>query len=563
MKISIFFILFIILAICISAQTTTFNINFNTNLGTFKTFDGVNSKFLNSTDSGYHDIKIKEIRTHAFSEADYWFYTNGFVNLTTHYADTATYNSSFNPQLQSSYNFSSGVDSLISNLINNGYIPYFRLGVGWPNFADTICFPCIPLSPPADNGDTTFHTFAAICKKTVEHFTKGWGADTGYFYNIPEWEVWNEPDGVFWKGNELQFYKLYQEVTDSIKSIDTTIKVGTCGLTKNGIINQDTLYFKSLLKYCKNNSVPVDFYSWHLYKRYNPYSVKSSANYVRTTLNSEGFFNTKSHISEINAELDGTSVYDTSAKGSAYVASLLMTCQESPVDKLFWFAGNGLGPLANPDISGVADLTWKGVGMKSHNTLVFETPVKLYTTGNLVVPNLPVDTTNVMIIAGKDSIKNQADILISNLNSNFTNFIVTINNLPFTAPENILIEQYKTQDSNSKYELTTDTVSGSPIITITINSATAPSVYLLKISKLNNSEINETSEKNKIKYFPNPVNETIYFSEPLNNIKIYNVYGQIVLSNIKTANKIIVEKLSDGLYFAKSDNYNFKFIVKH
>src|SRR6185369_10884323 len=145
--------------------------------------------------------------------------------------------------------------------------------------------------------------------------------------------------------------QLYREVADSIKSIDTTLRVGTCGLTSNGIKLRDTLFCDGLIHYCNMNHVPLDFYSWHIYKRFNPYSIISGANYVRNTLDAEGFGNTKSHITEINAELNSGSLYDTTAKGSAYVASLLMTCQETSVDKVFWFAGNGLGPLANPDIS--------------------------------------------------------------------------------------------------------------------------------------------------------------------------------------------------------------------
>ncbi len=563
---TIFCVLFLFISVQIFSQTRTFNVNFNTNNGTFKSLGNANSKLLNSTDSGYHDMGIKEIRTHGFTESDYWRYTTGFVNLSTNYSSAPTFNSNFNPQLPGNYDFAvHGTDNLISNLITNGYQPYFRLGVSWPNFADTvgggICTPCIPLNPPCDIGGSTFHTFASICAKTVLHYTANWN-NTGYNYNIPYWEIWNEPDGVFWNGTPEQFYQLYRETADSIKAVDSTLKVGTCGLTRNSMVSHDTTYVNKLIHYCNVNDVPLDFYSWHMYKQYNPYGIRSYALGVRSALDANGFFNTESHISEINAELTPNSEYDTSAKGAAYVASLLMTCQDAPVDNVFWFSGNGLGPLANPDAAGSPDLAWKGFGMKAHNTLVSETPTKLTTTGNAVVNNIPADTTNIMIIAGKNS-SDQVDILISNLHSSYTKDSVVLSNLPFTSGDMLKIEQYKTQDPDNKFALTSDTVTGSASLTIVIGSAKAPSVYLIKISKIGVTEINEKQIDKTILLSPNPADSKLVFSETLQNFEVYNISGQLVIPKIKSAKSISTQSLPDGAYFISADSTILKFIVKH
>jgi hypothetical protein len=230
-------------------------------------------------------------------------------------------------------------------------------------------------------------------------------------------------------------------------------------------------------------------------------------------------------LTETNSELTSNSIYDLTSKGSAYVASLLMTCQESFIDKVFWYRGEGVGPLANPDVSGIADLTWNGLGMKSHNTLVSETPIKISSTGNEVINfNSSVDTTNLMIIAGKNSLGTQCDILISNLKSNYSHFSVIVNNLPFTSNDYIKIEQYKTKSPRSKFELTADTVMGSSTIPITIYSSAAPSVYLLKISKLVGVGIKESESNLPRRYsleqnYPNPFNPTttIKYSIPMSS----------------------------------------------
>jgi len=75
--------------------------------------------------------------------------------------------------------------------------------------------------------------------------------------------------------------------------------------------------------------------------------------------------------------------------------------------------------------------------------------------------------------------------------------------------------------------------------------------------------INETVFKQNITLYPNPTTEQIYFSQTLNDIEIYNIYGQTVMTKIKAANSISVHELPDGIYFIRTDKAVMKFIVKH
>jgi hypothetical protein len=73
---------------------------------------------------------------------------------------------------------------------------------------------------------------------------------------------------------------------------------------------------------------------------------------------------------------------------------------------------------------------------------------------------------------------------------------------------------------------------------------------------------NNTIE-NVFKVYPVPAGEQITFSETLNDIVIYNIYGQRILPEIKTAGSISVKGLNDGIYFIRSKKSVMKFIVQH
>ncbi|MBK8644880.1 MAG: T9SS type A sorting domain-containing protein [Saprospiraceae bacterium] len=65
-----------------------------------------------------------------------------------------------------------------------------------------------------------------------------------------------------------------------------------------------------------------------------------------------------------------------------------------------------------------------------------------------------------------------------------------------------------------------------------------------------------------IQLYPNPTDNVLTFSETLENIEVYNSYGQLVINKIDSTNYILVAHLTTGIYFVKSDKGVMKFIVK-
>ncbi|OCX53285.1 beta-xylosidase [Mucilaginibacter sp. PPCGB 2223] len=59
------------------------------------------------------------------------------------------------------------------------------------------------------------------------------------------WEVWNEPDGAYWKGTVQEFYKLYDYAADGVKRALPTAKVGGADATGGAM-----KYQANFIKHC-------------------------------------------------------------------------------------------------------------------------------------------------------------------------------------------------------------------------------------------------------------------------------------------------------------------------
>jgi len=79
------------------------------------------------------------------------------------------------------------------------------------------------------------------------------------------------------------------------------------------------------------------------------------------------------------------------------------------------------------------------------------------------------------------------------------------------------------------------------------------------ISKLNDNYLN----KSNLLVYPNPVVNQLSFSEILNDIEIFNIYGKVVMPKIKSAKSISVSDLPNGIYFLNHKNGNVKFKVQN
>ena len=257
-----------------------------------------------------------------------------------------------------SYDFTF-TDALIKGLIEHGIEPYYRLGVTIENYAVIKQY---RQDPPKD-----FNKWAEICAHIVAHYIDGW-AD-GFNYDITYWEILNEPDSghgfngriaPMWWGTPEQYYELYDITAKKLKSrFGNRIKVGGYSMfgfyyvtatederENNPIFEYRMEFFHNFLKYLKEHSTPLDFFSWHSY--YEADDTVLHARYVANALKEAGFENTESHLTEWNVkqETAGTGMH------AANTAAMILALQKEEVDLTCLYdakySGGAYGSLFNP-----------------------------------------------------------------------------------------------------------------------------------------------------------------------------------------------------------------------
>ncbi len=523
-------------------------VDFSQQQGEIKDLLGVNKGPKNKL-QGYKDAGISMIRTHDYhGPFDYEYYSD-FWNYNQ--VDGYTLNNSFDPTNPAHYDWTD-TDSRLDAIAGNNIEVYFRLGVSYP---DNPNYDTPPLAPPLDSDDENFATFAEVCKRTAMHCNSDWAG--GKNLSIRYWEVWNEPGGAFWKGTADQFYKMYNTVCDSLKSFDSSLKVGALGAVPTTSIGISPEYRENFLNYLNNNDVPLDFYSWHLYGYKNPYGIKMWADTMQNILDQYGFTNTENHISEINDDLGGDlDELNESPAGTAYYLSSLITAQNAPIDKFFWYQGLG---FFNADDGNNPSYIYSGYALKSYSLLLKNTPIQLKTTGDEVIDGFwQTDTTNLMTLAGKSEDDKKVYILLSNYNSLRSDFNITINNLPWNSSDEIVCTK-NIVDTENVFTENQMVLEGNHSLTISVNNLPSPAVAVIRLEKAGNTYINQLNNEEKLfRLYPNPIkrNGNIYLSISKKiqqgNLLINNANGKRIHEktiNSSGLHKVPVQGFTPGLYF--------------
>jgi xylan 1,4-beta-xylosidase len=154
------------------------------------------------------------------------------------------------------YNFSY-VDQIYDGLLANGVRPFVELSFMPRKLASDPAalhaFWYKPnVSPPQD-----YAIWDAMIVAFTQHLVSRYGID-----EVAHWyfEVWNEPNLDFWVGNPKQatYFELYDHTARAIKKVSARIRVG-------GPSTAQAAWITQFLEYCKQNGVPVDFVSTHVY----------------------------------------------------------------------------------------------------------------------------------------------------------------------------------------------------------------------------------------------------------------------------------------------------------
>ena len=154
------------------------------------------------------------------------------------------------------YNFSY-VDQIYDGLLANGVRPFVELSFMPQKMASDPkalhAFWYKPnVSPPKD-----YALWDGMITAFTKHLVERYGIE-----EVSQWyfEVWNEPNLDFWAGKPSQpsYFELYDHTALAVKKVSGRIRVG-------GPSTAQAAWVTAFLQHCKQQNIPVDFVSTHVY----------------------------------------------------------------------------------------------------------------------------------------------------------------------------------------------------------------------------------------------------------------------------------------------------------
>lgn len=333
--------------------------------------------------------------------------------------------------------------------------------------------------PPAD-----FEKWAAICLGIIRHYNEGW-AD-GFRHDIRYWEIWNEPENrpAMWSGTDEDYLRLYRVTARAIHREFPGLKiggpaVGASGRFVDGVF-QPTDFVTSFLRHCRDEALPLDFFSWHCYTA-DPSELVARAKAIRRLLDEHGFRQAESHLNEWNY-LPGNTwdplsknspaparqrYYEAmaGAPGAAFIASALCELQDAPLDVANLFHGE-LGAFGLFNEFGVPQKNY--FALRAFRDLL-DTPVRVAARG--AVPG------QLAVVGGLNPDRSRAGILVVNFTGADAEVRVQLENLPWRGDTRA--EVLAVDDTHDFSAVRTTTVSG-PAAAMDCNIV-APGILLIRL----------------------------------------------------------------------------------
>lgn len=159
------------------------------------------------------------------------------------------------PKGEPVYNFSY-IDQIYDGMLANGVRPFVELSFMPRQLASKDVrqsfFYRPVVAPPKDWG-----RWDAMIRAFAQHLVQRYGLE-----EVSNWyfEVWNEPNLDFWAGKPRQssYWMLYDHTARALKSVSPRLRVG-------GPATAQAAWVSAFLQHCKQNNVPVDFVTTHVY----------------------------------------------------------------------------------------------------------------------------------------------------------------------------------------------------------------------------------------------------------------------------------------------------------
>lgn len=105
-------------------------------------------------------------------------------------------------------------------------------------------------TPPKD-----LSQWGELVERLTKHLVDRYGIHEVSTWNF---EVWNEPNIIFWSGTKEEYFELYRQSANALKKVDRRLRVG-------GPSTAMAAWVGDLLGFCAAEQIPIDFASTHVY----------------------------------------------------------------------------------------------------------------------------------------------------------------------------------------------------------------------------------------------------------------------------------------------------------
>lgn len=477
------------------------------------------------------------------------------------------------PNDVANYHFTES-DAQFQNWTNGNFLPFFRLGGENNHLLRNHDY-----KGPRSNEEANWINAGIKVVNRYNNFGGGTHTLKGYL------NIWTEyPQQLFWDRDSSEFNNFWCNNLDSLKNNFPTLKIGGPGFNSSVSIHLGNstgnvkVWIDLFLQELKLRNLKPGWIGFHVFSNsiddfYNAAIAYRKLLRAETPFNAyasvwgsgnSSFFNGVELICDAwgfdNDQSLPASTRDSlfnKQRGAAHHVGAFIAFQQADIERAYIYRG---GEMGSDTAQGVMGL-FQGNANGGYKPVAygFKLCSKMQTIYNKKLIS-PIDTvasggSKIWTLAGEDINGNKA-VLVSNPTANTINLSLTLNSLPLSNSMYPNINQYSVTDNNNGQIPSAWTGGAFVLPPYTSHLITMTDITL---------EINEATISNKkdIYLFPNPTNNTINFSEVLENIKVYNVYGQLVLSQIKPAKSLSVEELNQGIYYIHADNCILKFIVNH
>ena len=326
--------------------------------------------------------------------------------------------------------------------------------------------------------------WAQIALGIVRHYNDGWA--NGFRYDIPYWEIWNEPENrpTMWSGTDADYFQLYRTVAQTLKAQFPKIKIGGPAVGYSGKFEGKNFvpseFVTNFLALCRKENLPLDFFSWHGYTG-DLTELPHRATAIKKLLDENGFASAESHLNEWNYLPDNS--WDGLAKktpakvrqayvdrmtgmeGGAFLVATLLALQDAPVTVCNLFHG---------EVGSFGLFNEQGVPFPNYHALLFfcellQTPKRVKTSG--------FDPKFLFVSAGLSTDRSSAQILASNVYAKEAAYRLELKILPWKGKTHYEI-QLNDQENPEGKPKQTGMLNADDTLTLTLK---APSVALIKM----------------------------------------------------------------------------------